>query len=155
MNKKGKLKQIVIPKEQAVFWMDEYGRWCNIHGPFKHKKIIQYFNASIDRDVNGYFVAQERDGLFEKVYFNYNITPIFALDLLPGSPDRLLLNTGKVITLEEEHLFIKDDCLYLKQGDEWIKFSERVMLKLADRIKYDGNAYQVLKGATWHPIHEF
>ena len=105
--------------------------------------------------MNGYFVAQERDGLFEKVYFNYNITPIFALDLLPGSPDRLLLNTGKVITLEEEHLFIKDDCLYLKQGDEWIKFSERVMFKLADRIKYDGNAYQVLKGATWHPIHEF
>jgi len=53
------MKDIVIPKENAVFWMDGNGDWRNEHGRFRKKKIIDYFNAAIHKDENGYYVCQE------------------------------------------------------------------------------------------------
>lgn len=145
----------IITKEKAVFWMDEHGRWCNAHGPFEHKKIIRYFNSSIRRDDAGYFVAQEYDGLMEKVYFRYQVTPLFALDLIETQPPRLLLNTESVIELRPENLFLLDDCLYMYCGDECIKCSPRVMLKLSDRLKFeDGVCSFQFDDATWRPICE-
>ena len=38
------LKEVVIFKEEAVFWMDNQGRWHNQYGPFQHKRVIDYFN---------------------------------------------------------------------------------------------------------------
>ena len=69
-----KLKKIVISKDKAVFWLNQNGRWCNRHGEFEHKKIIDYFNASIRKDKGGYYVAQTTDDYQEKVYFHYEDT---------------------------------------------------------------------------------
>ncbi|MEJ2041410.1 MAG: MFS transporter permease, partial [Desulfosarcinaceae bacterium] len=126
----------VIPKEKAVFWMDAQGRWCNASGPFEHKKIIQYFNASIDKDEEGYFVSQDYNGMCEKVYFRYQVTPLFALDVIEAEPMRLVLNTGKAIPLVAENLYLQDDHLYLSLGDdECAKITERVLFRLAGHFK--------------------
>ena len=66
--------EIVISKEDAVFWMDGNGRWCNADGRFRHKKIIDHFHSAIAKDEGGYFVRQERADLVEKVYFPVSYT---------------------------------------------------------------------------------
>ncbi len=53
---KKKRSEIVIPKDEAIFWLGKNGRWHNAHGEFQHKKIIDYFHSSIKKDDNGYFL---------------------------------------------------------------------------------------------------
>ncbi len=154
MTETSKIKERVIPREKAVFWMDKHGRWCNAHGPFEHSKIIQYFNASICRDESGYFVAQEYNGQREKVYFKYHITPLFALDIIEPPPRRLILNTGRLIDFNIQDLFVMGDQLYLDCGGEWIKFSERAMLKLAGQLKIENDVYFIQSEGVWRPIRE-
>lgn len=154
MTETGKIKERVISKEKAVFWMDKHGRWCNAHGPFEHNKIIQYFNASICRDASGYFVAQEYNGQREKVYFKYHITPLFALDLIGPPPHRLSLNTGGLIDFTVQNLFVMGDQLYLDCDGEYIQFSERVLLKLADQLKIEKGGFFIQFEGVWHPIRE-
>ena len=66
---KKKRTEIIIPKERAIFWLNANGRWHNAHGEFQHKKIIDYFHSSIQKDEKGYYLFQERGNLREKVYF--------------------------------------------------------------------------------------
>ena len=79
---KKKQIEIVISKEDAIFWLDKNGRWHNAHGEFQHKKIIDYFHSSIQKDEKGYYLFQERGNLREKVYFHYEDTALFAVDLI-------------------------------------------------------------------------
>jgi ADP-ribose pyrophosphatase YjhB (NUDIX family) len=124
----------VIPREKAVFWMDDQGRWCNAHGRFRNKKIIDRFNAAIDCDPNGYFVSQQRDGVFEKIYFFCPETALFVTDVLRTDPVQLRLNTGRVIALCPEKLFIQNDALFMAQGAELFKFTDRSMMQISDLL---------------------
>ena len=133
--------EIIIPKEKAVFWMDHRGRWCNADGPFRHKKIIDHFNASIRKDDQGYYVEQVRDATHEKVYFRYAETPLFAVEIISLKPITLRLNTGRIIPLAPESLFIRKDQLYMRMESECIQFSERVLFKLADQMKREQGAF--------------
>ena len=128
-----------MPKEKAVFWMDKHGNWCNEHGRFEHPRIIKYFNKSIKKDGLGYFVQQSTDEFEEKVYFRYEDTALFVIDLKVDSIVRLALNTGVVVDLTPERLFSKDDSLYTVEGNETIKFTSKAMLKLARYIKEEGD----------------
>lgn len=149
------LEENVIPKEKAVFWMDGKGRWHNQHGPFGHKKIIEHFNAAIQKDENGYFVGQSHDGVFEKVYFRYEDTALFVLDLLWGDPVKMILNTGEQIDLSPNLLFIRNDQLFHHKGEEIIKFSERALSKISEKIEYHQAGYSIrLKGIN-HPITQW
>ena len=96
----GDSQEIIIKKEDAVFWMDGNGRWHNQHGEFEHKKVVAYFNRSIGFDADGYFVSQVRDDMVEKVYFPYQETALFAVDIIQDNDLQLLLNTQKQITLK-------------------------------------------------------
>ena len=138
---KEKLKEIVIPKERALFWLDKNGRWHNDHGEFKHKKIIDYFLSSIKRDKNGYYLGQRREGCTEKVYFCYEDTALFVVDLVIAKDIVLVLNTKKELKLRPRNLFIKNDNLYMKRGEETIKFSERGLMRISDFLQYDNNQY--------------
>jgi hypothetical protein len=150
-----KLTEISVPKERAVFWMDRFGHWYNEGGRFEHKKIIAYFNASIRKDAQGYFVEQIRGDLREKVYFNYEDTPLFVVDAcVIGEQIQLMLNTRETLTLEADSLFIRQDNLYMQRDDQRIKFSDRVLLKLADRVEYDGNQYYIATSTGRFPIPE-
>ncbi len=147
-------KEIVIPREDAVFWMDERGRWCNQYGPFEHPKIIAYFNQAIRRDAQGYFVEQAVGAVREKVYFRYADTPLYVVDIVEGEPPGLALNTGERTALNPVALFVARDNLYLRRGEERIRFSERALLKLADSIDYRDCRYFFRLEEGWQPIAE-
>lgn len=129
------MKEIVIPKEKAVFWMDGNGRWHNQHGPFRHKKLIAYFNAAIGWDAAGFFVGQERGEFREKVYFRCEETALFAVDALSGSGQTILLNTRQRVALEPQKLFVRNDHLFMTYQDTLIKFTDRCMMQLAGSIE--------------------
>jgi hypothetical protein len=145
-------KEIVISKEDAVFWLDAKGRWHNADGPFQHKKIIDYFHASIRKDEKGYFLFQERDNMREKVYFRYEDTALFVFDVILGKDIDLVLNTGKKIRLDPDHLYIEKDCLYLQAGQERIKFDERSLMKISAWIEEDDDRYVLCARDRRYPI---
>ena len=136
-----KRTEIVIPKDKAVFWLDKNGRWHNAHGEFEHKKIIDYFHSAIKKDAHGYYLFQERGDFREKVYFHYEDTALFAVDLINDPDVTLILNTRERIKLKPKSLFIKDDSLYMKLGADIIKFSERGLLKISDLLECEGKKY--------------
>ena len=138
---KKKRSEIVITKDEAIFWLDKNGRWRNAHGEFQHKKIIDYFHSSIKKDENGYFLFQERENLREKVYFHYEDTALFAVDLIIDKDITLILNTKKQIKLKPRSLFIRDDNLYMRMGQETIKFAERGLMKISDLLEFRDEQY--------------
>ena len=148
------LKEIVIKKEDAVFWMDKSGCWCNDGGKFRKKKIIDFFHQSIAKDDNGYFVSQTRDNIFEKVYFRFEDTALFVFAVIFNDDIILQLNTGKHLTLNPSLLCVENDNLYLTDKDERIKFSERAMIQISSiieengdhlEINVDGNRFQIIE----------
>lgn len=138
---KNKPTEIIIPKDRAIFWLDKNGRWHNAHGEFEHKKIIDYFHSSIKKDETGYYLFQERENLREKVYFHYEDTALFAVDLIKEKDITLILNTKKQIKLKPRNLFIRADDLYMSMGEETIKFAERGLMKISDLLEYDNDQY--------------
>ncbi len=147
---KGELKQIIISKEDAVFWMDKDGNWCNEHGKFEHPKIIKYFNASLKKDENGYYVYQKTDECEEKVYFSYEDTALFVVDVKEKEDFFLILNNNSTIKFDPQNLFAKDDSLYLQTPDYLIKFSSRALLKISKFIEEkDDQLALTIKGKTY------
>lgn len=129
-NDAGGLIEVVIPRENAVFWMDDQGRWCNCHGRFEHRRIIDYFNKAIERDENGYFVTQVRGDIREKVYFPHGETPLFVVQVAAWEPPQLTLNTGRLLPLDPHRLFVHADRLYLRMGDEIARFNDRALMAM-------------------------
>jgi hypothetical protein len=146
--------EVVIPKEKAVFRLDARGRWCNAHGVFRNRRISDYFHASIGRDEDGYFVRQEWSGVIEKVYFPYEDTALFVVDVEGGAPVRLRLNTRREIVLEPVNLIVAGESLYMVQDGERIKFSERAMLKLAEMMEFTEEGYFITVQGGRHRIRE-
>jgi len=129
-------REVVIPKEDAVFWLDGEGYWRNDGGKFRNKKIIDFFHRAITRDQDGYYVRQERDGIVEKVYFPHEDTALFVFDLIAGDPVRLVLNTGMEMPLDAGKLYVRNDNLYIDDAaGEPVKFTVRAMMKLSKRIE--------------------
>jgi len=146
--------EIVISKEDAVFWLDENGRWHNVDGPFKHKKIIDYFHASIHKDENGYYLSQKHNNLREKVYFRYADAALFVFEVNIQKDIELILNTGQKIKLDPLCLYISNDCLYMHCGGERIKFDERSLMKLSRNIDEEGDQYILRMGSKRYPIRK-
>ena len=135
--------EIVISKEDAIFWLDKNGRWHNVHGEFQHKKIIDYFHSSIKKDDQGYYLFQERGDLREKVYFQYEDTALFVVDLIKDEDIKLILNTKRQIRLRPKNLFTRDDNLYMRLGQETIKFAERGLMKISDLLEFEDDQYLI------------
>lgn len=146
------METVVIPKEKAVFWMDGRGRWCNRHGKFERKKVIDYFNAAIDRDDSGFFVVHEKEDRIEKVYFRCEDTALFARDIKPGSPPKLKLNTGKQINLACNNLYIQNDSLFMALDRDCVKFTELCLLKVSRMMEYEGENCYIRSENTRYPI---
>ena len=133
--------EIVISKDKAIFWLDKNGRWHNVHGEFQHRKIIDYFHASIKKDENGYYLFQERGNLKEKVYFHYEDTALFVVDLIKDKDITLILNTKKQVKLKPRNLFTKNDNLYMRVRSEIIKFAGRGLMKISDLLEFKDDEY--------------
>lgn len=148
------LEEVIIPREKAVFWMDDRGRWHNRHGRFEHKRIIDHFNHAIRRDDAGYYVTQVRGDIREKVYFAYEDTPLFVLRVDRGDPIHLALNTGATIELDPASLFVHRDQLYLRRGDERIRFSDRALMAMALLLEETPDGFIIRIGNRRHTISE-
>jgi hypothetical protein len=149
-----KLTEFVVPREKAVFRLDRRGRWCNASGVFRNRRISDYFHSSIRRDAGGYFVFQESDNRIEKVYFPYEDTALFVVDVAMADEIHLLLNTRRQLALDPGALFVSGDSLYLTAEGERIKFSERALLKLADAMDFTDQGYFILVCGQRHRIRE-
>jgi len=135
------LKEIVIFKDKAVFWLDSNGRWHNKHGQFEHRKIIDFFHSSIRKDKDGYYVGQTTESYKEKVYFRYEDTVLFVFNVTKNKDIFLLLNTKKQIKLNPEKLFIRKDSLYTEDGEDLVKFTEQSMMKISKYMENDNDGY--------------
>lgn len=129
------IKEIVVPSENAVFWMDENGVWHNRHGRIAHPRIIDYFNAAIQKDAGGYFLYQTYDNIREKVYFPHEGTALFAVDVITDPGVTLVLNTKKKVPLLPEVLFIEKGRLCMRLDDRYVKFTEKVQTVLSKFIR--------------------
>jgi hypothetical protein len=147
-------REFVIPKEDAVFWLDKDGRWRNEDGRFRHKKIIDHFHASISKDADGYFVCQQRIDCLEKVYFRYEDTALFVFDVTLDPEIMLILNTKKTIRLNPDHLFLQNDNLYVMDGDDKIKFAEYALIKISSLIEDIDGQFYISIGPARYKIHE-
>lgn len=134
-----KIKEIVIAKDEAVFWLDEHGCWQNENGRFRHKKIIDYFHSCIKRDRQGYYLYQENGNNAEKVYFPYEDQALFVFNVIRQEEVTLVLNTKKLIKLKPRKLFTKNECLYMHMGEEIIKFAERGLMKIAQLLEEEND----------------
>jgi len=138
-----KIKEIVIPQEEAVFRLDRNGCWHNANGKFKHKKIIDYFHSCIKRDQRGYYLYQANENYKEKVYFPYEDQALFVFDVIRENGVTLVLNTKEQIALKPKSLFIKDDNLYMHMGDETIKFAEQGLMKIAQLLEDENDRFYI------------
>lgn len=146
--------EIVIPREKAVFRLDGRGRWCNAHGVFRNRRISDYFHSAIRRDESGYFVCQERGDHVEKVYFPYEDTALFAVDVDLAAEIRLRLNTRRELVLDPADLFVAGEGLYMTCDGERIKFSERALLKLAEVMEFTEEGYFIRVNGRRYRIRE-
>jgi hypothetical protein len=143
---------LIIPPEKALFWMDAQGRWHNRHGPFEHKKIIDHFNTSIERDQDGYYVTQENNGIREKVYFRYEDTALFIVDVVMSDPVKLVLSTSAQIDLQPDAMTIRGDQLYIHSGGDRIKFAQRALLKISCMMEYEDEMYYICVDERKYPV---
>ena len=139
------IREIVVPREEAVFRMDENGVWHNRHGRITHSRIIEYFDTSIEKDADGFFLFQAYDNIREKVYFPYEGTALFAVDVLVGQEIVLVLNTKKKVPLLPEALFVEKDRFCMRIGETYIKFTERAMMILLGLVEEKNGLYSLKK----------
>lgn len=147
-----KLEEVVIPAENAVFWLDRNGIWHNESGRFRKKKIIDRFNASLRKDEQGFYVTQINGNRREKVYFQYEDTALFAVDFELEGNLTLILNTGEKREVNPQTLLIQNDCLYLDDGEDPVKFSERCLMKVFKLIDSEGDHYVIKVNGVRYPI---
>jgi len=148
-----KKKLIIVPREEAVFWMDKNGTWHNEHGKFEHPRIIRYFNSAIKKDENGYYVHQETGDCEEKVYFPHEDTALFVVDIAPaGQGIGLLLNNTERMVLEDGTLFMASVNLYLQTPSHRIKFLSHALVKISKFIEEENGKLSLLIHDKTYPI---
>lgn len=148
-----KLKTIEITRDEAVFRLDGNGCWHNSDGKFRHKKIIDYFHTSIQRDQKGYHLCQAHDKYIEKVYFPYEDKALFVFDVIENGDIMLVLNTKKRTRLKPKKLFIENDNLYMQLGNEVIKFAEQGLMKIASFLEEEGDGLFIRSKNRRYRIH--
>jgi hypothetical protein len=145
------LPERIILKEEAIFWLDAHGFWHTAQGKFENKKIIAHFHSSIRRDEKGYYLEQEHAHYREKVYFRHEDTALFVFHVQKGDPIVLVLNTGRQEDIKPKKLYIIGESLYIRLGNERVKFSENALLSMADYLEDDdeGRYFIRVKGRRY------
>nr|WP_319397087.1 MFS transporter permease [uncultured Desulfobacter sp.] len=148
-------KQNIISKEEAVFWMDKDGTWHNEHGKLEHPRIIKYFNQSIGKDAQGYFLSQIINDVEEKVYFPYEETAVFVVDFVQKETGiELNLNTLETIALDPDTLYTKSDALFMESDAHLIKFSQNALARMSSFLEETPQGLALNLGRTQTVIRE-
>lgn len=151
---KKQLPEHIIPKEEAIFWLDGRGFWHTAKGKFENRNIINHFHSCIRKDEEGYYLRQEHRDYREKVYFRYEDTALFAVHILNEDGLALVLNTGKTVKLRPKKLFINGDNLYMMLGDERVKFTEEALLRITDHMEDEGGRFTITVRGRRYKIPE-
>jgi len=148
------LKEMIIPKEDALFWLDKNGIWHTEDGKFEHPKIIRHFNASIQKDEMGYYLCQPREGFLEKVYFSYEDTALFVIDIKEEHEQglTLLLSTRETVILDPGQLFTCNDNLYVQTSEHCMKFGQRALVKISAFLEDKEDLLCLNLGGVFHDI---
>jgi len=149
-----KITEVVIPRDEAAFRLDDRGRWHGVDGEFLHPRIIDHFHRSIRKDGAGFHLAQRHGAFKEKVYFPYEDTPLFAIDLLKGENILLILNTKKRMKLTPRRLFIRGDHLYMHAGEDRVKFTEEALIKISPFLDFEEDRVFIHVKGERHRIPE-
>jgi len=111
----------------------------------RENQVDRYFNSAIKKDENGYYVHQATGECEEKVYFPYEDTAVFVVDIIMKGPDiSLILNTTDRTSLEEGELVMASDNLYLLTPDHRIKFSSHALVKISKFIEEKNEKFSIL-----------
>jgi len=145
---------LVISRNRAAFRMDGNGRWHNRDGPFRHQRVIDLFNTAIDKDEMGYFITQQRGGITEKVYFPHEGTALFVVEIQWGDPVKFKLNTGRMTQMDLRNLYVCEDQLYYRLGDESAKFNQRALEEISEKLSCDKGRYYFAVGSTMIVLEE-
>jgi len=145
------LTEIVIPKEEAVFFLDKQGFWHHKEqGKFENRKIIDSFHSGIRKDEYGYHLRQRLGNHIEKVYFHCEDTALFVFDVIERDTIFLVLNTKSKVRLKPRNLFVKGASLYMRSGEHWIKFTEHSLIRILDLLDFEGDQYFItVKGRRY------
>jgi hypothetical protein len=143
---------MIIPREKALFRLDQNGVWHTDDEKFKNQRIVDYFHSMIKRDEDGYFLEQEHRHFIEKVYFPYEDTPLFVFGIIKGDGLTLCLNTGRTLKLDPESLFVKNDDLYARNGEDVMKFHPNALIAIAELIEEADGRYTIDINGKKHPI---
>jgi hypothetical protein len=156
------MKTMVIPRDRAAFRMDGNGVWHGETGRFRKKSIIDHFNAALGHDADGFFVSQINGEVREKVYFPCEETAFFAVDVEKdgtgkgGADLRVVLNTGETVPVTPENLRHRRDALFLFHNRIPVKFTDRCLLRIADRLtETPDGGYGFRLGGRVHPVPEW
>jgi hypothetical protein len=131
-----RMREIIIPKEKASFWLDRNGFWHKENEKFQNQRVINYFHSCIKKDARGFHLAQRHRGYLEKAYFLFEDTALFVFDVIKGEPIILVLNTGKRVRLRPKRLFTMGDSLYMRLGEDPVKFTENSLVKIAGMLEF-------------------
>jgi hypothetical protein len=131
----GRRKEVVVPKEKALFWLDKHGFWHNETEKFRHPGIIKHFHSAIRKDKDGYYLFQEHPDYTERVYFPYEDTAVFVFEVIKEEAVILVLNTSKRTKLKPRNLFVRNDNLYMHADGDRIKFTERALVQMSDLLE--------------------
>ena len=66
---------------------------------------------------------------------------MFAVDLVENDHITLILNTQKHVRLKPKNLFTQNDSLYMRLGNENIKFAERGLMKISYLLEFSDDRY--------------
>lgn len=152
MKNKESKEVVVIPKSEAIFWLDKKGDWRNESGRFQNSRINSHFHSSIHWDDEDYFLSQEHSQYLEKVYFPYEDTALFVTNVnLDLDHPILTLNTGEHLSLVPENLFIWNDQLYLHKDKHRIKFKENALLQISRLMSFQNDHVSIeIKGKHYN-----
>jgi hypothetical protein len=75
------------------------------------------------------------------VYFHYEDSALFVVDLIKDNDIMLILNTKRRVKLRPKNLFTRNDNLYMRMGEETIKFTERGLMKISDLLEFSDTQY--------------
>jgi hypothetical protein len=149
-----RLREIIIPPENVSFWLDRNGFWHNEDQRFQNPRVINYFHSCIKKDDRGFHLAQRHRGHLEKAYFPFEDTALFVFDVIKGERIILVLNTQKRINLKPTRLFTMGDSLYMRLGDDPIKFTENSLVKRAEMLQFQEDESFIRVGGRKYRIEE-
>ena len=127
--------------------IDAEGRWFHNGEPFKNKKIISFFNKSIDKTKDGTYILSYSGYVYPVIVED---APLFVTGFRlvkngEGECILIALNSGETEKLDLNTLHYKNNALYclVKGGNILAKFKRSPSYELLQNIKDNDDIFYI------------